>query len=303
MEVREAPLLVLDRARILAGGAVSEWLSLRGGSERLTLVGNVRPLFRLLARDATLASGTATLAGVACSEAVTRGTAGVALSEPPLPPEWTPERYLLESARLAGFREPEARREVEAAIARFELAGAARRRFADTYVAVKRVVLLAHATLGSPAVVCAEAPLANLDPTARAYVDAALERAAHGRRLLASVTSTAGAERALVERADWVAVCQGGAFVRQGTAEAVLAPGSRYSATVTRSAAAFLAALAEAGAHATPADVAPVLLGFVPRDPRDVKRVLVELPEGASPDAIVRAAERAGAPLVELEPV
>ena len=303
MEDTRDPLLVLDGARILAGGAASGPLTARGGGARLTLVGDVRPLFRLLARDATLASGTATLAGVSLTEAVTSGTAGVALSEPPLPPQWTPERYLLESARLAGFREPEARREVDAALTRFELTDAARRRFADTYVAVKRVVLLAHATLGSPRVVCAEAPLALLDESARAYVEIALERAAQGRRLLVSVTRAAGGERALVERADWVMISEGGVVVRQGTPDVVLAPGSRYAATVTRSAQAFLSALAESGARATPADVSPVLLGFVPRDPAGVRRVLVELPEGASPDAIVRAAERADAPLVELTPL
>ena len=164
VEPRDEPLLVLERARILAGGAVGEPLTARGGATRVTLVGAVRPIFRLLARDATLASGDARLAGVPLHEAVSTGVAGLALCDPPLPGDWTPERYLLESARLAGFREAEARREVDQAVTRFELGAYARRRFADSYVAVKRVVLLAHATLGSPSVICAETPLAELDP-------------------------------------------------------------------------------------------------------------------------------------------
>ncbi|HEX6275671.1 MAG TPA: hypothetical protein VFZ53_21670 [Polyangiaceae bacterium] len=296
----DEPLLVLDRARILAGGAVTEPLSARGGAARVTFVGNVRPVFRLLARDATLASGEARIAGVPLDKAVTNGVAGVALCDPPLPGDWTPERYLVESARLAGFARRDAEREVARAIARFELGAYARRRLADTYVAVKRVVLLAHATLGSPDVLCAETPLAELDPTSRAYVDAALERAAEGRRLLVSVKGTDDAERPLVERADWVVVAHGGVLVREGPPGTALETSSRYAATVTRSADAFLAALTARGARATPADVAPALLGFVPREPAGVRRVLVELPEGATPDDIVRAAHCADAPLVEL---
>ena len=302
-EAREEPLLVLNRARILAGGAVGEALTAAGGTARLTLVGNVRPLFRLLARDATLESGEARLLGVPLRDAVARGVAGLALSDPPLPAEWTPERYLLESARLSGLGESEARREAESSIAKFELGTYARRRFADTALAVKRIVLLAHATLGSPAVLCVEAPLANLDPSTLPYVGAALDRASSGRRLLASVTSATDAERVLVDRADWVVVTQGGRFVREGPPHQAFSASSRYAATVTRAADAFLAALAERGVRATPADVAPALLGFVPENAAEVRRVLVELPDGASPDEIVRAAHRAGAPLVELSPL
>jgi ABC-type multidrug transport system ATPase subunit len=304
LEAREEPLLVLNRARILAGGAVGEALTASGGAARVTFVGNVRPLFRLLAREATLESGEARLLGVPFRDAVVTGVAGLALSDPPLPAEWTPERYLLESARLSGLREAEARRQTEQAIAGFELGPFARRRFADTALAVKRIVLVAHATLGSPAVLCVEAPLANLDPSSLPYVSAALDRASSGRRLLASVTSATDGERALVDRADWVVVAQGGRFVREGTPSHAISPtGSRYAATVTRAADAFLAALAERGVRATPADVAPALLGFAPENAADVRRVLVELPDGASPDEIVRAAHRAGSPLVELSPL
>jgi ABC-type multidrug transport system ATPase subunit len=198
------------------------------------------------------------------------------------------------------MRERDARREVEAAIFRFELSGTAHRRFVDSIVAVKRIVLLAHATLGSPAVICAESPLAHLDPTSQSYVDTALERAASGRRLLCSVTGAADAERVLVERADWVVVAHGGQFVREGTPEQVLVSSSRYTATVTRAADAFVAALAERGVRATPTDVATALLGFVPENAAEMRRVVIELSQGASPDDIVRAAHRAGAPLVEL---
>ena len=76
VEPRDEPLLVLERARILAGGAVGEALTARGGVTRVTLIGAVRPIFRLLARDATLASGVARLAGVPLHEAVFDGGRG-----------------------------------------------------------------------------------------------------------------------------------------------------------------------------------------------------------------------------------
>ena len=282
---------------------MSEPLTAKGGTARVTFVGNVRPLFRLLARDATLESGEAQLLGVPFRDAVVTGVAGLALSDPPLPAEWTPQRYLLESARLSGLAEAEARRQTAAVIARFELAPYVHRRFADTVVAVKRVVLLAHAMLGSPRVLCVETPFVHLDPSSLAYVAAALEQAASGRHLVASVTSATDGERSLVERADWVVVAQGGRFVREGTPDLALEPSSRYAATVTRAADAFVAALAERGLRVTPADVAPALLGFVPENAAEVRRVLVELPSGSSPDEIVRAANRVGSPLVELAPL
>ena len=184
-----------------------------------------------------------------------------------------------------------------------QLAPYVHRRFADTVVAVKRVVLLAHAMLGSPRVLCVETPFVHLDPSSLAYVAAALEQAASGRHLVASVTSATDGERSLVERADWVVVAQGGRFVREGTPDLALEPSCRYAATVTRAADAFVAALAERGLRVTPADVAPALLGFVPENAAEVRRVLVELPSGSSPDEIVRAANRVGSPLVELAPL
>lgn len=299
-----SPLLVLDRARILVDGAVGAPLAARGGSERVAIVGDLRPFFRLLARDATLAAGEASLASVPAERAVPSGAAGLALRDPPLPPEWTAERYLLESARLAGLGERDARREVESAIARFELAAMARRRFQDLFIGIRRVVLLAHATLGSPRVLVAETPLAELDPGSQAYLDVALERAAQGRKLVCSVAALVSpAERALAERADWVVVALAGSVVREGPPRLVLTTEGRYAATVTRSAEAFLRALAERGVSAARTEISPALLGFVPTDPAGICRVVIELSGDRSAADVVHAAHAAGAPLVELRPL
>ncbi|HEY3500514.1 MAG TPA: hypothetical protein VGK73_37735 [Polyangiaceae bacterium] len=293
------PLLVLDGARIESGGARSE-LALSGGEQRLALLGNFRPLFRLLSGEARLVAGRVELDGVNAREAVRNGRAGLALLDPPVVPRWTVERCLFESARLAGFSGPDARRAAEASLAYFEIGGLRRARVDSLFLPVRRALVLAQATLTAPAVLCAEAPLSELDPEGQAYVAVALERAAYGRRLLASVATSLpqGLERAHVERADWVVVEQGGSIKTQGPA---FRPGpQRYFATVMRSGSGFLAALTERGFSARATPHAPDMPGLLAPHGEGSLRVVVELPASATANDVVRAAHAAGAPLVEL---
>ena len=294
------PLLALDRARIDVGGAIGAPESARGGARRLALVGRFRPLFRLLARHATLASGSARVLGTDARSAVRDGIVGLALCDPPLPAEWTLVRYLFESARLAGARARDARRDAEAAIERFELRASAPRRLADLPPAVRRIALLAHATLRAPPVVCAETPLADLDPGSQVYVAAALERVAGAHRLVVSLATTAGAERAFVEQADWVIVSEGERIVSEGPPPQALARGTRYAATVTRSADPFREALAARGVTFAPSTVSPALLSLVTAEGAEPCRLLLELPQGVGPEDVVVMAHQAGSPLVEL---
>jgi len=296
------PLLTLDGARIESTGTVSEPLTCRGGAERLVLVGNFRPLFRLLAGDARLGSGAAELAGGPLTSAVRSGSAGLALLDPPLVAGWTLERYLLESARLAGFAEADAKRTIEASLTYFELAGLRRVRLETLFPPMRRAALLAHATLGAPVVLCAEAPLSDLDAEGQAYVARALERAAYGRRLLVSVPTLLpeGAERALVNGADWVVEEHAGRIVREGPR---LEPVTRrYYATVTRSGASFLAALAARGFSAHPTPHAPLRPDAEFPTADGPLRVVIELPRAATASEVLLAAHAAGAPVVELSP-
>lgn len=296
MPESEAALLVLESARIEAGGAIGGALTAAGGGERLVVAGAFRPLFRLLTADARLASGRALLAGVPVAEAVQRGVAGVALCDPAFVAEWTVQRFLVESATLAGISQADARRRADAAIATFELQGWARTRLGTLFPPARRVVTLAHATLANPAVVCAETPLAGSDSASRPHLWAALDRAAGGRRSLVSVSTLAlgSIERELAARADWIMLELGGAIVREGPPATTLPGGSFCIATVTRESDAFLAELTARGLPAT-----------LRADPRDTSHggpveVLVDLPEGAAPNDVLLAAERAGSPLVEL---
>jgi ABC-type Na+ transport system ATPase subunit NatA len=297
-----SPLIALEAARIEAGGETSEPFDTHGGSRAVALVGNFRPLFRLLARDARLVSGRAEILGAPCGAAVAERVVGLALSDPPLPEDWTVERYLTESARLVGLDQKHARDEVDAALTSFGLSSFARHRLAQTARPLRRAVLLAHATLAAPPVLCAEAPLADLDPFGQAEVAAVLERAAVGRRLVVSFRGprTNGAERAFARRADWVVVEENGRVSAEGPPERVLANGSRYVAVVTRASAAFIVALSELGIFVRRDAVTRLSMPPDATTGAEPVELVFELPHGTTANDVAVAARRAGAPLVEL---
>ena len=208
------------------------------------------------------------------------------------PRDWTPERYLLESARLAGFREPKRAAKSKQALTRFELSASARRRLADSYVAVKRVVLLAHATLGAPQRDLRR-DTARRARSQRARVRRRRTRACRARATPARIRRAPRRRRANASSSARTGSCSlhGGTFVREGPPSFALVDeqplrgnGDALGRSVRRG------SRTSAACARPPPIVAPLLIGFVPRDVAGVRRVLVELPEGASPDAIVQAA-------------
>jgi len=299
-----APLLELDRARIRHHGALGAELSLRSEGALVVLLGDFSALFALLARQAELYAGSARVFGASAELAIESGVLGLARADTRLPPEWTPERYLTESASLLGMAPREAARAVEEALTRFELAREARRKLADLGVPYRRVLLLAHATLGSPRALAADDWLGGVDSATQSYLAAALERAAEGRPLLIGVRGVRadGPERIVVERASSIFVERGGRVARADSALAVLGGGTRYSALVTHSGDAFALKLSESGIASVRAGANVGLLGFAPRDPAAVGRFVFELPADKTLADVVRAAHEAGAPLVELVP-
>jgi ABC-type multidrug transport system ATPase subunit len=298
-----APLLLLEGARIAAGGVTSEPLSARGGTQKLSLIGDFRPLFRLLAKNATLVSGRAELVGVPVVDAAR--SVGFAPCDPPVVPAWTPERYLTESARLLGLSERDARKEADSVLALLLLGGFARHRFDVLGLPLRRAVLLAHGMLGSPDVLCVESPFEELDGAAQSEVATYLERAAHGRRLILSARSLPGEglERTLLGRADWVMVESRGRITTEGPASRVLGQARRYVATVTRASDAFIAALAARGITVRESALTHVAPPPDAHPGADPVEVALELPSGVGPNDVVLAAQSAGAPLVELVPI
>lgn len=297
----DAPLIELERARIRHHGALGAELSVRSAGALVVLVGRFSSLFALLARSAELYAGTARVLGTDAELAVQSGTVGLARADSRLPPDWTPERYLIESASLAGMNRRETARAVDEALSRFELAREARQKLADLALPYRRVLLLAHATLGAPRALAVDDLLGDVDVGTQAYLAAAIERAAGGRPLLAGVRGVPGdgPERMLVERASSVIVERGGR-VALSTPQAVLGAGMRYSAIVTHSGDEFAARLSAAGIASVRTAANVGLLGFTPRDPTAVGRFVFDLPEDKTTGDVVRAAHEAGAPLVEL---
>jgi ABC-type Na+ transport system ATPase subunit NatA len=95
---------------------------------------------------------------------------------------------------------------VSAASGSFGILAYAKRRLRDLPTAARRVVPLVRACLARPRVVCAEAPLSDLDAVDAVIVAAALERVASDHALVLSFPARPadGPARALLERADFV---------------------------------------------------------------------------------------------------
>jgi hypothetical protein len=298
----DVPLLELEGARVHYRGALGPPMSVKSEGGLVVLLGDFSAVFGLLAREAELHAGTARTLGENAETAVSSGTIGLARFDAAIPLEWTPERYLTESGRLLGLNQREAARVTDEALTRFELSREARRKLSDLTLPLRRVLLLAHATLGAPRALAVENPFGAADHATQAYLAAALERATGGRPLLVSVQSAKpeGQERMLIERASSLIVERGGRVALESALDDSIAPGARYSALVTRSGEAFARALSEAGIRSVRAEVSNSVLGFTPRDPAGIARYLLELPSGKSPSDVVKAAHEASAPLVEL---
>jgi ABC-type multidrug transport system ATPase subunit len=142
-------------------------------------------------------SGELQLAG---HDVVTRAhlaVVGAAPLDPPLPPDWTVEAYVLETARL-GLVAREGRvsrleimRRATDALARLGLAGARKKPIKSLHPAERRVLVLASAVASGPSVLVADRPLSGLEGQSAMFVHGALEAAASDRPAVISVAQVA----------------------------------------------------------------------------------------------------------------
>jgi len=214
-----AALLSCSDARIDADGAVLlDALSFEADGARVGLLGGFSPLFRLFSRTAVLLRGSVQVLGSDAERAVAWNQLGLAPAEPTLPEPWTVSEFLTASAGLMGLLRRSAARAAGVALESLEITGLAKRKIGTLGAVERRVVLFAHAILGRPSVIFADRPLAHLPDEAAGEVRAALERAAHGRRLIASVEAPAGAghELNLLSSMDRVAVMEASTLVMVG---------------------------------------------------------------------------------------
>lgn len=302
-----SPLLALSAARlVLPDGSRLPELSAEAHGRCVALIGAWSPFFRLLTGEASLAGGQATILGSKASAAVRSGLVGLLLCDPPLPRSWTAGRYLIESGRLLGWRKPRAIQRARELLERFQLTHLTARPLGSLPFVERRALLVAHATLGDPRVVCAEAPLDRLEGDAAAYVGARLELALEHRSAILHFPSPAvlGPERALIDRADRVLVFALGQVQDHHKSPSVPAQGGPMLITVTRHAAAFSVELADRGLMASPVGhLAALLPALATPEGAELARFLVQLPDLFDTKRVLEASRSAGAPLVEMRPL
>lgn len=307
MTERAGPLFQLDGARVgFSDGTRSAVLDGQADGTRIALLGAWGWFFALLTHKLDLATGQVSIAGAPVSSAVASGVVGVAPLDPRLPSGWTLRRYLEESAALLRGKNVAARTAVESVVGRFDLGPFLSRRLGSLSAPERRSFVLAHASLGDPAVVCCEAPLSRLDGTEQDGVLEALERTTTGRASIVSVSGLRGPghERALVERSDAVMVSAHGEIVLAGGPELVLRETRRVVATVTRRGTEFRAALEASGLPARRLGGVDALDSVLMASPEtQIERFLIDLPAPGETRGVLSAARSAEAPLVELAPI
>ena len=205
------------------------------------------------------------------------------------------------SAELAGTPREAAPKLAFETLEQLGLVELASRRLAHLPAAERRAVLIAHAVLTNPRVLCLENPLAGLDTHAESCVLAVIGHASADRRLLVSVNdprSSPGA-RQLVQSCSERLRLSAGVVLPELESEPAT---SRVTATVSRNHQAFAAALSARGLthHAT--HEAGMLNALTSPAAGPCWRYLVELPGGSSAP-ILDAALETEAGLVELIPI
>jgi ABC-type nitrate/sulfonate/bicarbonate transport system ATPase subunit len=199
------PLITLAGACIESGGVTTLPMTASGGKRLVALVGYFSPLFRLLRGEARLRSGAVRFAGISAPAALGQGTLSLASRDAPSAP-WTVERYLTESARFSGLERRDASKRVTELVTSYGLVAYSKRRLLDLPTAIRRVIPLVRACLDRPLVICAEAPLSDLDSTDALVVAGTIERLLAERALVVSFPTWPPGDpaRALAERADFV---------------------------------------------------------------------------------------------------
>lgn len=298
----DAPTLEAKAARIdLLGQPLVARLELTSSAERLALLGDWSALFRLLSGEAQLAGGSLRVAGADVPLGVVQGSVGLMRLEALLPGTWTSEQFLASSAELAGTPAKAAPKLAFETLEQLGLVELAARRLAHLPAAERRALLIAHAVLTNPRVLCLEDPLVGLDTHAENCVLAVIGHASADRRLLVAISDpglSPGARQLVRSCTERLRLAAGVVLPELGDQPQA----SRVTATVSRNHQAFAAALSARGLthHAT--HEAGMLNALTSNAAGPCWRYLIELPAGSSAP-ILDAALETEAGLVELIPV
>jgi ABC-type multidrug transport system ATPase subunit len=230
------------------------------------------------------------VAGLPAEGAAASGHVGLMLRDAPLPPTWTLEEVLVQSAELLGGGRGQTRQRVREVLSTLELGPLASTRLGRLRPGEQRAAGIACAALGEPRVLALEEPLSGLEPGAQTYVSGVLERALAGRAALLSVPELPGGpgEDAMAARSDELLVLSGARLVVRGTYRELAAHTNGYRVIVLRSVDALLSRLGEAGY-----EVRRMLTA-------DVTTLWVVDPRGLGTVPLFEAALAADAPIIEL---
>jgi ABC-type multidrug transport system ATPase subunit len=293
-------LLACEAARIDVGGApLLEGASFAVEGRTVALLGDWQALFLLFGGTARVSAGRVLVAGEDAESAAARGALGFAALDPPLPGDWTAERYVSEGLQLSGAKKRSTRETVRLSLATLGLAPIAGRRLSTLAPAERRALVIALAGIESPPVLAIQDPFAGLyDEPSRQFLAAVMERARAGRSLLLSSSAPpqTGVEHALLAASDQALSYDAGTPVAVGTFADLTAPGDHYLVSVTEHGSEFAERLSTAGIEAKP--INPGALA-----PLGTARLLVKLTEPGATRALIDAALEAGAPIIELRPL
>lgn len=289
-------------ARIeLAGRPLLSRLTVTTGAERVALLGDWSALFHLLSGEATLSAGELRICGAAVPRGVADGTLGLMRRDPVLPASFSAEQLLRVSAELAGTPRKSAAKLAFEALERLGLGALGSRRLAHLQLGERRALLVAHAALTAPRVLCLEQPLSGLDTHAEQMVLAVIERATQGRRLLVALGAPdlGAGSRALAESCSARLRLAAGVVLDDDAGPPAR---TRVAVTVSRNHATFEAALASRGLSAHTSHEAGLLGALTSQVAGPCFRFLIELPDGKSAP-VLDAALESDAGLLELTPL
>jgi ABC-type Mn2+/Zn2+ transport system ATPase subunit len=301
-EAVSAPATLLATgARIdLASQPLVAKLDVASDAHRLALLGDWSALFRLLSGEAELAAGALLIGGDAVPAGVQHGRIGVMRLDPLLPPAWSAEHLLTASAELAGMTKHSAERAAFKTLDALGLMALSGKRLGHLQAVERRALLVAHALLTDPKVLCLEQPLAGLDTGAEQLLLAVIERAVGPRRLIVALgdVSLGAGDRELYGRSHEHLRLSAGVVVSAAPERAAAA---RVTATICRNHQAFAAALAQRGLQAQPTHEAGILGALTSAHAGPAWRYLVELTDGSTA-GLLDAVLETDAGLLELIP-
>jgi ABC-type multidrug transport system ATPase subunit len=279
-------------APTVGGTPCIDGLSLQSQGRRLVVLGAPRALFAAVSGVVAPSRGLVLVEGERARAALLENVVAGAPLDPPLPPTWTPRRYIQWSARLARHDAGEAAERADTAIGRFKMAAVAHQRLRELPLHVRRATVIAAAIATGARTLVLEDPTAVLpDEIARTFARTLLD--ALGDSPFIVFAGRAPLDAPLSVAADEAILLNGSAVAGQGPLRDLAAHDATYAVRVVGSSARFAELVRARGGIVHPDDQRP-----------EGALLTVHLAGACNKTSdLLDAAEEASAVLVELRPI